>query len=137
MLYKQGSLINYKTNAHVQYLYEANRFIFLKSLLKFRFYVFKQFHLGSLHFFIFQETITANGGNSAVDLFGNGLVDGRELDLSTSVTNHRHYKYISLILAAVALFFLSLCVAAFLSWRRYVKLHYHINIKLYIVIYII
>ena len=69
-------------------------------------------------YFVFQETIIANGGNSAVDFFGNGLVDGRELDLSTSVSNSRHYKYISLILAAVALFFLSLCVAAFLTWRR-------------------
>jgi hypothetical protein len=72
----------------------------------------------------FQETIIANGGDSAVDFFGNGLLDGRELDLSTSVSTSRHYKYISLILAAVALFFLSLCVAAFITWRRYVKFNF-------------
>ena len=72
-------------------------------------------------FIVFQETIIANGGDSsAVDFFGNGLLNGRngDLDLSTSVSASRHYKYISLILAAVALFFLSLCVAAFLTWRR-------------------
>ena len=73
----------------------------------------------SFIFNVFQETIIANGGDSAIDFFGNGLLDGRnELDLSTSVSNSRHYKYISLILAAVALFFLSLCVAAFVTWRR-------------------
>ena len=71
------------------------------------------------HFlFIFQETIIANGGDNEVDVFGNVLVDGREFDLSTSVSNSGHYKYISLISAAVALFFLSLCVAAFVTWRR-------------------
>ena len=68
--------------------------------------------------FIFQETIIANGGDTEVDVFGNVLVDGREFDLSTSVSNSGHYKYISLISAAVALFFLSLCVAAFVTWRR-------------------
>ena len=69
-------------------------------------------------FYIFQETIIANGGDTEVDVFGNVLVDGREFDLSTSVSNSGHYKYISLISAAVALFFLSLCVAAFVTWRR-------------------
>ena len=67
---------------------------------------------------IFQETIIANGGTSEFDFFGNGIVSGQDRDTNTSASNNHHYQYISLILAAVALFFLSLCVAAFLTWRR-------------------
>ena len=91
----------------------GKRTIFGNSLKPFQRNSCKQYFL-----FIFQETIIANGGDTEVDVFGNVLVDGREFDLSTSVSNSGHYKYISLISAAVALFFLSLCVAAFVTWRR-------------------